>query len=143
MGVNMSLFRDPRRAIKRMLQREPDAAATGPGVLTRVKSYCATAGTRVLYAALLLYFAYRQSDTPGWAKRIVLGAFAYLLTPLDALPDLTPLLGFTDDFGVLMFGLVSIAGYVNEEVRVEARQLLSQWVGRVDPADLEVVDKKL
>lgn len=34
-------------------------------------------------------------------KAIVLGALIYFINPLDAIPDLTPLIGFGDDLGVI------------------------------------------
>ncbi len=101
------------------------------------------AGVQITYSALLLSLAYKRKETPKWAKRIVLGALAYLLAPVDAIPDLSPFLGFTDDLGVLLFGLVSIAGYVNQDVRERAREILGQWIPDLDQEDLAEVDQKL
>ena len=111
--------------------------------LKKLKSYIRILGVQTIYTVLLLYFAYQQSDTPGWAKKIILGGFAYLLAPIDVIPDLTPFLGFTDDLGILLFGLVSIAGYVNEEVKVKAKSLIDQWFEKIDPNDLAEIDKKI
>ena len=101
------------------------------------------AGVQIVYSALLLFLAYKRKETPKWAKRIVLGALAYLLAPVDAIPDLSPFIGFTDDLGVLLFGLVSIAGYINDDIRQRAREILSQWVPKVNQEDLSEVDQKL
>lgn len=100
-------------------------------------------GGKTVYTALLLYYAYQRKDTPAWAKRIVLGALGYLVMPLDALPDLSPFVGYTDDIGVLSFGLVTIAAYVNDEVKGKAREQLSKWIPRVREADLREVEDKL
>lgn len=99
--------------------------------------------TPLLYSALLMYYAFRRSETPSWAKRIVLGAFVYLLSPFDAIPDLSPLLGYTDDLGVLSYGLVMIAAYINPEVRLSARKTLTSWIGEPDEATLASVDRQL
>jgi len=66
------------------------------------------AGMKTVYTALLLFYAYRRPETPLWAKNIVIGALGYLIAPIDWLPDLTPIIGFTDDIGVLSFGLVAV-----------------------------------
>lgn len=84
--------------------------------------------------------AYRRSDTPGWAKRIVIGSIAYVLAPIDAVPDLTPLLGLTDDLGVLSYGLVAIAGYVNQEVKNKSKKELLRIFGNLDKSVIEKVD---
>lgn len=109
----------------------------------KLNKYARQAGTKAVYTALLLFYAYDRNDTPGWAKRIVLGSLGYLITPIDALPDLTPILGYTDDLGVLSFGLVTIAAYINQDVKQNAREKLQQWFGSYNPEDLAEIDDKL
>ena len=101
------------------------------------------AGMKAVYTALLLYNAYQRKETPVWARRIIMGALGYLLMPIDALPDITPIVGYTDDLGVLGLGLVTVAAYVNDEVRAKSRQQLAQWFGEVDEAELRDVDEQL
>jgi uncharacterized membrane protein YkvA (DUF1232 family) len=112
------------------------------GFVIKIRDYLKVAGTQLVYAVLLLFFAHKRPDTPAWAKRMVLGSLAYVLAPIDLIPDLSPFLGFTDDFGVLMFGLVSIAGYINEDVKQSARNQLAKWFDRVDPQDLIELETK-
>ena len=131
-------MRNPHKALIQLLKKLDHSE-----LLAKIKSYVKIAGTQVVYAVLLLFFAYQRSDTPSWAKRIILGSIAYLLAPIDLVPDLTPFLGFTDDFGILMFGLASIAGYVNSDVRQRARNQVVQLFGQIDLSDLSEVDKKL
>lgn len=78
-------------------------------------------GYSLIYSALLLYYAFRRKDIPRWAKSIVIGSLGYLLSPIDSIPDLTPLLGYTDDLGILSYALVLIAAYINDEVREKAK----------------------
>ncbi|MEL6803260.1 MAG: YkvA family protein, partial [Bacteroidota bacterium] len=87
------------------------------------------AGQKLVYSALLLYYAYKRKETPSWAKRIVLGSLGYLIMPLDFIPDLSPILGYTDDLGVISFGLVTIAAYINDDIRDKARTKLTKWFG--------------
>ena len=107
-----------------------------PGLVQR-------AGIKVVYTALLLYNAYQRKETPVWARRIIMGALGYLLMPIDALPDITPIVGYTDDLGVLGIGLVTVAAYVNAEVRAKSREQLAKWFGDIEDAELKDVDDKL
>ena len=100
-------------------------------------------GQQATYTVLLLFYAFNRKDTPKWAKHIIFGAFAYLLTPLDAIPDLTPLLGYTDDIGVLAYSLVIIAAYINDNVRIEARKKLKKMFGELDFEAIRAVENKL
>ena len=113
------------------------------GFLAALSAILFRAGQKVIYASLLLYHAFWQESTPFWAKNIIFGALGYLLAPVDTIPDLTPLLGFTDDIGVLSFGLVNIAGHITDEVRVNARKSLLKLFGRMDMNAIRKVDAKL
>ena len=109
----------------------------------KLKHYAKQAGLKTVYVALLLFHAYKRKDTPSWAKHTILGALGYFLSPIDAIPDLTPILGYTDDIGVLTFGLVTVAAYVNDDVRQKAKTQLSKWFGTYDEEDLQEIDAKL
>lgn len=113
------------------------------GFWQKLQHFAKQAGIKTVYSALLLFYAYRRKDTPNWAKTIVLGTLGYLISPIDAIPDLSPIIGYTDDIGWLSFGLVTIASYINIDVRESARNRLKQWFGEYDPNVLEAVDKKL
>ena len=109
----------------------------------KIQRFAKQAGLKTVYSALLLFYAYRRKDTPAWAKTIILGTLGYFLAPIDAIPDLSPIIGYTDDIGWLSFGLVTVASYINTDVREQARELLKKWFGEYDPKELEAIDKKL
>lgn len=100
-------------------------------------------GLKSVYSALLLYYAYRRKETPFWAKNIVIGVLGYLLAPLDFMPDLTPIVGYTDDLGILTFGLATIAAYINPDVRSKARVKLQNWFPGFDNNELIEIDQKI
>lgn len=109
----------------------------------KLKHFAKRAGLKTVYSALLLYFAYKRAETPGWAKRLIIGVLGYLIAPIDAIPDLTIFFGFTDDIGMLSFALVTVASFINESVREQAREKLTTWFPDADEAALAEVDKKL
>ena len=111
--------------------------------LGKIKNYFREAGIKVVYSALLLYYAFTRKETPMWARNIIFGVLGYFIAPIDALPDLTPIVGYTDDLGVLSFGLVTVACYINKEVKEKARGKLKDWFGEYDEADLAKVDNNL
>lgn len=113
------------------------------GLWAKIKNYAKQAGLKAVYTCLLLFYAYRRSETPSWAKNIILGTLGYFLAPIDAIPDLSPIIGYTDDIGVLSFGLVTIAAYVNDEVRKNAKGHLTKWFGEYDEEELAGVEEML
>jgi len=112
-------------------------------VLEYIHTNTAMMGARVVYASLLLYYAAQQPATPRWAKSTIVGALGYLLSPIDSVPDLTPFLGFTDDLGVLMFALVTIACYITDDVRILARKRVTTLIPKVSLDDLAKIDDRL
>lgn len=112
-------------------------------LLKKLPNYFRAIGIKSIYTVLLLFKAYQRDETPTWAKNIILGTIGYLLSPIDGIPDITPFLGLTDDVGVISFGLVSIACYIDEGVRKEAKAQLGKWFSEYNEDDLEEIDAKL
>ncbi|MEK7253830.1 MAG: YkvA family protein [Bacteroidota bacterium] len=112
-------------------------------LLNKLAHFARQAGLKTVYSVLLLFYAFKRKDTPAWAKRIIFGVLGYFIAPIDAIPDLSPIIGYTDDVGMLSFGLVMIAAYINDEVKIKARKKLKEWFGEYDLQDLATVDKQL
>jgi uncharacterized membrane protein YkvA (DUF1232 family) len=109
----------------------------------KIAQFAKQAGIQTIYAALLLYYAFKRKETPRWAKNVVIGVLGYFLAPIDGIPDLTPFIGYTDDIGVLIFGLVTISAYVNKEVKDNAKTKLVKWFGNYDTKLLKDVEDKI
>lgn len=86
-------------------------------------------GTELLDKALQLYYAAQKPEAPPWARATALGALGYLILPLDAVPDWLAGVGFTDDFGVITLAILTIAHYIDDDVRARASAKLDQWLG--------------
>lgn len=95
----------------------------------KVKKYARDAGFEVIEKALWLYYAYQEKDTPAWAKTAIIGALGYFISPIDAIPDLTPVVGYADDLGVLVLAVGTVAVYITEEVKDKAAAKLKEWFG--------------
>ena len=109
----------------------------------KLQKFAREMGVRAVYSTLLLYYTYQQKETPGWARKIVLGAIAYLINPFDAIPDLTPLVGYSDDLGILGFALVTISGYINMEVKINARKKAKEWFKEIDLVMLKKIEDRM
>lgn len=110
---------------------------------SKIARFAQRMGIKTVYTTLLMFFAYKRKETPRWAKSIVVGALGYLISPIDLLPDLTPIIGYTDDLGVLGFGLVTIAAFINEDVKKSARAQLAKWFPNYNEKDLVEVEDRI
>ena len=95
----------------------------------KVKKFALTAGKEVIEKALWLYYAAQRPETPKWAKTAIYGALAYFISPIDAIPDITPLVGFTDDLGALAAAIAMTSAYINEDVKRKTSEKLLSWFG--------------
>jgi len=101
-------------------------------------------GAKTIYPVLLLYYAYKRKDTPGWAKKIITGVLGYFLMPFDMVPDfLIPLIGYTDDLSVLTFGLLALTAHIDENVIEQSRTKLTDWFGKEASETADEIDQKI
>lgn len=106
-------------------------------LFTKLPKIIKTAGQKVLTPALQLYYSALDQDTPKWAKSTIYGALGYLILPIDAIPDVMPMVGFSDDLTVLLAALATTAAYVKPEHKAKAEALLSKWLSsKEDKAEI-------
>ena len=72
------------------------------------------------------YYCALDPQTPGKAKAVLLGALAYFVMPLDAVPDLLAFVGFSDDIAVLTLALATVRSHMTEAHRIAARKSLAE-----------------
>ena len=97
--------------------------------LDKVTKYGKLIGITALYKAVQLWFVLQKPDVPARTKAVIMGALGYLIAPLDFLPDLLPVLGYTDDIVAITFALIKVQGYIDEEVERKSKKLLTKIFG--------------
>ena len=97
--------------------------------LDKVTKYGKLIGITALYKAVQLWFVLQKPDVPAGTKAVIMGALGYLIAPLDFLPDLLPVLGYTDDIVAITFALIKVQGYIDEEVERKSKKLLTKIFG--------------
>lgn len=107
------------------------------GLLYKISKYGKTIGLELLYKAVQLWYVLQKDDVPAATKAAIMGALGYLVAPLDFLPDMMPVLGYSDDIVAVTFALIKVQGYIDEDVNTKARNLLSKIFGAEAVAKLE------
>jgi uncharacterized membrane protein YkvA (DUF1232 family) len=76
---------------------------------------------------LAAYYCAFDRATPLPVKATLIGAIAYFVLPTDVIPDVLPVLGFTDDAAVLATAIKLVANHIRPEHRNTARNKLAEF----------------
>ena len=110
---------------------------TKNGFVEKISRIARRAGSKLVYAALLLYYTLESDKISLKDKAIIIGALGYLISPLDVIPDAIPIAGLCDDLAVLIYVLNKVWGNVNEDVKAKSREKLLQWFDEEEIGDVD------
>jgi uncharacterized membrane protein YkvA (DUF1232 family) len=79
---------------------------------------------------LAAYYCAFDKQTPRHVQAALLGAIAYFILPFDFIPDMLPVLGFTDDAAILATAIRMVAGHITQEHRDAARAALKRGIDK-------------
>ena len=114
---------DPARALVPSVQRVNEVRVSKGfwPKIRRTASRIPVAGQ-----ALSVWFAARDPETPATAKGIMLGALAYFVLPIDAIPDIFAGIGFTDDAAVIAALIATLGANIKRRHKDQAEAALER-----------------
>jgi uncharacterized membrane protein YkvA (DUF1232 family) len=107
------------------------------GFVEKISRVAKRAGSKLVYAALILYYTLESPKVSLKDKAYIIGALGYLISPLDVVPDAIPIAGLGDDLAVLIFVLQRVWVDVSDDVKEKAKNRLSTWF---DDDEIEISD---
>ena len=90
----------------------------------KIQSVLLKASQGLIEKALLLYYVFKDSDTPQEVKLAIVGALSYFILPFDTIPDFFAGLGLSDDLGIIMAVLVLATKNIKPEHKKLAQEKL-------------------
>jgi uncharacterized membrane protein YkvA (DUF1232 family) len=75
---------------------------------------------------LTAYYCAFDRNTPNHVRAVLLGALAYFVLPFDFMPDMLPIVGFTDDAAVIAGSIRLIWIHIQPAHRDAARAALAR-----------------
>jgi len=109
----------------------------------KIRKYSKSAGITVVYGVLILYYIMQEKGIKIKTKLAIVAALGYFIMPTDALFDLTPLIGYSDDLGVLLFVLTQVSSNITPEIKEKARRKLQDWFGEIEEEKLKELENKI
>lgn len=113
------------------------------GFSAKLSGTARKAGIKVVYAALLLYYALHSPQISTKDKSVIYGALGYFIFPMDFISDFLPFAGYTDDFAALAWAVSKVVRNITPEVKEQARKKIAAWfpVAAKEIAVFEQVEK--
>jgi uncharacterized membrane protein YkvA (DUF1232 family) len=109
----------------------------------KIKKFSKAAGVKVVYAVLLLYYAMKDSGVSLKTKLFIAASLGYFIMPADAILDFTPLIGYSDDLGVLLFALKQVSSAITPVVKEKARSKITEWFPQADENEMAELEQKM
>ena len=75
---------------------------------------------------LAAYYCAFDRETPRHVQAALIGALAYFVLPFDVVPDVMPVLGFTDDAAVLATAVKLVSSHMQPKHRDAAKQAIAR-----------------
>jgi uncharacterized membrane protein YkvA (DUF1232 family) len=72
------------------------------------------------------YYCAMDPATPTKVRGMLLAALAYFILPFDLIPDMIPVLGFTDDAALLAAVITLVSSHITPTHRVAAARALGK-----------------
>jgi uncharacterized membrane protein YkvA (DUF1232 family) len=104
------------------------AARDEAGVFADMWALLRRVGRKLPFAedVLAAYFCATDPGTERRVKLTLVAALAYFVMPFDIIPDVLPIIGFTDDAAVITAALAAVARAIRPEHRERARQAMAK-----------------
>lgn len=117
-GPDVDAILDPSRALVPAVTRLNERRVAR-GLLPKLRKVAA----HVPFAAeaLAVWYCAQDEQTPARAKGMMLAALAYFVLPADAIPDILPAIGYSDDAAVFMAMLALAGRHVKPRHRAAAK----------------------
>ena len=107
-----------------------DVVISEKRIFTKIKSALHRIGQEAVTNALILYYTLRAPDTPLWCRTAIIGSLGYFISIIDGIPDLTPVLGYTDDILVMATAVATLAAHITPEIKAKAATKTKQLFGK-------------
>lgn len=99
-------------------------------IIRKIRSALHSMSSEAVNQSLTLYYTLRAPDTPMWCRTVILGSLAYFISIIDGIPDLTPILGYTDDISVMAAAIATVANYITPEIKHKAQEKTISLLGK-------------
>lgn len=97
---------------------------------SKIKGNVKKAGANLIYEVLQLFYVAQNPNVPMRIRAAIIAPLGYFISPVDLIPDLTPVVGYSDDTAVIAFAIAFAHAYITDEIRQKAQDKLCAFFGK-------------
>lgn len=94
----------------------------------KIKKFGSHLGYSAVKSILTLWYVMKSPNTPTKDKVIIAGALGYFILPIDIIPDMIPVLGFTDDLTAIGLAFKAVSSNVTEDIERQVAEKMAKWL---------------
>lgn len=100
------------------------------GLWGKIKGSMKKAGANLIYDVLQLFYVAQSPNVPMKIRAAMVAPLGYFISPVDLIPDLMPVVGYSDDAAVIAMAIGIAHFYINDEIRQKAQDKLVAFFGK-------------
>lgn len=100
------------------------------GLWGKIKGNAKKVGANLIYDVLQLFYVAQSPNVPMKIRAAMIAPLGYFISPIDLIPDLMPVVGYSDDAAVIAMAIGIAHFYINDEIRRKAQEKLVAFFGK-------------
>lgn len=100
------------------------------GLWNKITGTAKKAGSNLVYEVLQLFYVAQNPNVPMKIRAAMVAPLGYFISPVDLIPDLAPVVGYTDDAAVIAMAIAFAHAYIDDDIRRKAKEKLVAFFGQ-------------
>ena len=93
-------------------------------LLGKINHLSSSGYCELIRKVLILYVLFISAEVPAVTKVLIVAALGYFICPIDAIPDLIPMIGYSDDVSVIGLLLTQLDDLISPSIEAEVESLM-------------------
>ncbi len=100
------------------------------GLWNKIKGVAKKVGANLIYDVLQLFYVAKNPNVPMKIRAAMVAPLGYFISPVDLIPDLVPVVGYSDDAAVIAMAIGIAHLYINDDIRQNAKNKMVAFFGK-------------
>ena len=93
-------------------------------LIKKINSLSGGGYCELIKKALTLYVLLIDGEVPASVKLLIIASLGYFICPVDVIPDVLPVVGYSDDLSIIATLLSQLESFVSLKVKSEVQSLM-------------------